>query len=207
MSSNDDRRKSFRIIETILLSYTVLEESEFEAGISAWRIGNGRTSRTRSLIVDLDARLDELMFRIGTDGSSVCEAIRVLNEKVNVIALELPEFKSATKALADKKTQQCELSSEGMLFGLDEELPEGAGVVLQFIIMPENRYFETFARVIRSGMLENAALDPHRYSSAVEFDGMSPAERENLIQHLFARQSQTLRLRRRQRDEEKRTSR
>ncbi len=202
MTREDDRRRSFRIVETVLLSCTGLEDSEFEAGIEAWRIGNGNTSRTRSLLVDLDARLDEHMFRIGADASSASEALRILNEKINVIAYALPDFKSATNALAEKSSQRCELSSEGMHFGLDESLPQGAGVVLQFIVLPENRYFETFARVVRSGPSTNDDFAPYTHSCAVTFEGMSPAERENLIQHLFTRQSQTLRLRRRQLDEE-----
>ena len=59
-----------------------------------------------------------------------------------------------------------------------------------------NRYIETFAKVVRLTDPPSSGQAALSHGIAVEFHGMQPAVREILIQHMFSRESETLRMRR-----------
>lgn len=201
MKRNEDNRKSFRIMETALIRYQVLDAGDFDAGIARWRLRSGDSSQIRSKLIDLDSRLDDLMFRAVSESPTTSHVLRLLNDKINIVAQGLPDFEEARQALTAQTPMQIELSSEGARFDANENLPPETGIVLQFMVLPVNRYFESFARVVRTTMRDSTEPGSNKYQIAVQFHGMSPAELENLIHYLFTRQSETLRLRRKEQDD------
>ena len=200
MPSDDDRRQSFRITETAFVNHETIDDETFDKGIARWRLRSAAPTRIRTQLIDIDARLAELVFLAGNESSAIGEVLRLLNDKINIIAHALPEFRDAERRLADKRPRPCQLSSEGMSFGTDEELAKDTKVVLQWLVEPDNRFFESFARVVRTTPMDDRDMGPFGFLTAVKFHGMSPAEREFLIQHLFTRQSEDLRLRRKEND-------
>ena len=198
MSTRDNRRRSFRVKERVLLSFQPLSDDEFRKGIDRWRLRAGGVSGLRSRMMDLDSRLDETLYRVGTDLPGIGEIVKLLNDKIETVIEALPEFQDTRNDLVMRSSQKCELSSEGMSFGVNEPLQEGARILVRFLVLPENRLFEMFARVVRSKPAETDEMGPFRHRVAVEFHGMSAAERENLIQHLFSKQSAALRRRRKE---------
>lgn len=198
MSTNDERRRSFRVKEKVLLSFQPLSDDEFRKGIDRWRLRAGGVSGLRSRMMDLDSRLDETLYRVGSDLPGIGEIVKLLNDKIETVIEALPDFQDTRNDLVMRSSQKCELSSEGMSFGVNEPLKEGARILVRFLVLPENRLFEMFARVVRSTPVETDEMGPFSYRVGVEFHGMSAAERENLIQHLFSKQSAALRRRRKE---------
>lgn len=196
MSEKADRRRTFRVPEVVLLKYDVIDEKKFKAGINSWRLRSKGAAGARSKIVDLNCRLDELLFRVGSEMPAVSEVARLLNEKVDIVIQSLPEYQKSKHSLVDQPEQKCELSSEGMLFGTNEILRVDTKLVVRFLVIPDNRYFEMFASVARFIEMTDEKMGPYDHLTAVRFHGMSAAEREDLIHHLFNKQSETLRLRR-----------
>ena len=196
MNDSTEKRRSFRIIEPALVQYQVIDDEQFAKGIARWRIRQGEPASIRSKVMDIDARLDELLYRVNNDSQPTCDALKLLNEKIDVVAQALPEFTSLKEDLASQPSQTCELSAEGMAFGANEPLSPGTKLVLRFFLISDNRFFETFCHVVRLSEGDAAASAPYKYRVAVEFDGMDSAEREVLFQHLFSKQSETLRMRR-----------
>ena len=127
-------------------------------------------------------------------------ALELLNNKLRMILELLPEFRHTKQALASQPAQSCELSAEGMAFGCDELLDPQTKLLFRFFLVSDNRFFETFCRVVQNVDDSNIDINPHKYRIAVEFHEMKAAEREILIQHLFRKQSENLRLRRKQSD-------
>ena len=67
---------------------------------------------------------------------------------------------------------------------------------IRFLLTDDNRYIETFCQVVRNvdkSSAESAEISP---AVAVEFQGMKSAQKDILIQHLFNKESETLRMRR-----------
>lgn len=198
MTNGKENRRSFRISESALLQYEILGQTDFENGLDRWNVRSGTPSCVRSKVLDLDSRLNEVMYRVKNDTPAAYSALELLNEKMSLVLELLPEFSQFKQALADQPAQICELSTEGMIFGCKELLRPQTKLLLRFLLVSDSRFFETFCRVIRNVDEVDIDTGPHNYRVAVEFHEMRTADREILIQHLFSKQSESLRLRRKQ---------
>ncbi len=83
-----------------------------------------------------------------------------------------------------------------MIFSSDRQLAIDDKLHIQFLLSTDNRYIETFSRVVRLDDPPDSNRADLPYGIAVEFLNMPPAQREVLIQHMFSRESETLRMRR-----------
>jgi hypothetical protein len=200
MTSGKEHRRSFRIVESIHLSYEVLSDREFHEGFERRKIRLGVDEGLGSRILDLDARLAERLYVLRAETPAAAECVSLLNEKLALILDQLPEMRQAKASLTKLKPQVCELGADGMLFGVSSELPIGTRLALRFLLRSNNRYLESFCRVQRevTPPEEDGTRFPH--AVAVEFVGMQPSQKEIIIQHLFSRECETLRMRKRQLD-------
>jgi hypothetical protein len=196
MNSGRENRRSFRIRETVYLKYEVISDREFHEGLDRRKIRLGASSGIRSQILDLDARLKEKLFLLKADSSRVADCLNLLNEKLNTVIEQFPELRETKASLASSEPQTCEVGADGMVFATDKPYSAGTKLALRFLLAADNRYVETFCSVVRDAeSAENS--DPAKpFAVAVEFEGMKPAQKEILIQHLFNRESETLRMRR-----------
>lgn len=195
MNDGVEKRRSFRIIETVFLNYDVISDKEFQEGLERRKLRLGSTDGLRSKIIDLDARLVEKMFLLKSQSKAAYECLSLINEKLNSVVDHMPELRESKATLAKGKAQTCELGSEGMAFATDELLNPGTHLHLRFLLESDSRYVETFCRVVRN--VEPPGEDgAGTHGVAVEFHGLKEAEKEILIQHLFSKESETLRMRR-----------
>lgn len=198
MSSSENRR-SFRVSESMYLQYEVISEEEFAGGIERRRVQTGGAQGIRSQLMDLDARLDEKLFLLKQNNKQVAEILAMINDKISIAVDQLPVLKEQKTTLAKTAPQVCEISADGMVFGAGEAFAPDTKLALRLLLESDSRYVESFARVVR--LTDPPAEDRDRaVGVAVEFVGMPPAQKEILIQHLFSRESETLRMRRLQLD-------
>ncbi len=194
--SEGEQRRSFRISESIYLRYEVLSETEFDEGLARRKVRLGIDDGAQSKLVDLEARLSETMYMLASESDGVGRCLTLINEKLNLVIDQLPGLRRTKSALASQAPQTAELSADGMVFGTDQLLKVGTGIYLQMLLETDNRFIETFARVVRATDSPEGHESGHPFGVAVEFHGMQPAVREILIQHMFSQESQTLRMRR-----------
>lgn len=196
MSESAANRRSFRIEESVYLRYRVISEEEFDGGLERYRIRSGSSEGMRSKLVDLEARIDESLFLLKAQSGKVAGLLEMLNDKINLIAEQLPSLRETKTALASQEPQVCELSADGMVFGSSNAFAPETKLLLDLLLEADNRYIETFCRVVRLTDAPSSVDPTHAHGVAVEFVGMKPSEKELLIQHLFSRESETLRMRR-----------
>lgn len=196
MPMSEENRRSFRVQESVYLRYEVISEEEFAGGLERRRIRVGNSEGLRSRMVDLDARLDEKLFLLSKSSEAVANCLRLINEKIDLVVNELPAFRECKASLAQQIPQQAELSADGIVFGSAEALAEDSKIVLRLLLESDSRYIETFCRVVRVTDPPDPNDAARPYGIAVEFVGMATAQKEILIQHLFSRESETLRMRR-----------
>jgi hypothetical protein len=202
MNNGPENRRSFRVSESVYIRYEIISDDEFRDGLEHrnYRLGNGESAQTR--LVDIEARLSEVMFRMGGEAELVGKCLTLLNDKINVVVQEMPGLRKTRAALASSVPKICDVGADGIVFPSDRELQPDTKLAVQMLLAADNRYVETFCRVIR-------VTDPPQgndpvatpYGIAVEFHGMKGAQREVLIQHMFNRESETLRMRRLQIDQ------
>lgn len=195
MTLEEDNRRSFRISETAYVKYELLSDDEFHDGMDRRKLRLGIDDSAGSLLVDIDARLSQAMYMLNADSELVGKCITLLNDKLNIVINQSPHLRKAKSSLAKLPPQTCDVGADGMVFAADTPLKKGANLYIQFLLESDNRLVETFCKIIRvSGPPESDGA--WACSVAVEFHGMKPEQREILIQHMFNRESETLRLRR-----------
>ncbi len=193
---NVDDRRSFRIKETVYLKCDVISDREFHDGLERRKMRTQGSDGLRSVLLDLDTRLDQKLYLMRAEASPVGECLSILNEKINAIIQQLPEMRESKSELAQTTPLTCAVGADGLAFPCAENHAIGTKLSLRFLLESDNRYFETFCQVVRHVDPPSDKDVDRPFGIAVEFHGMKSAQKEFLIQHLFDRESETLRMRR-----------
>ena len=197
MNDGQENRRSFRVNESVYVRYEILSEQEYEDGLEHRKVRLGESESTQAMLVDIEARLSEAMYRLNAESEMVGKCITLLNDKINVVIDALPGVRQSKAELAKTLPLSCDVGADGIVFPSKEALEVGAKLYIQLLLVSDNRFVDSFCRVIRHADLPPGNdPDVHPYGIAIEFTGMKPAQREMLIQHMFNRESETLRMRR-----------
>lgn len=191
-----ENRRSFRVSESVYVKYDVLTEKEFEAGMEHRKLALGLSDGAQAILVDLEARLGESMFLLSAENAKVARCMTLLNDKLNIVIDQLPALRETKTSLAKTPPQTCDVGADGMVFSSKEQIKADTKLHVQFLLSADNRYVETFCRVVRVTESPDDSRDDLPYGIAVEFMNLPPSQREVLIQHMFSRESETLRMRR-----------
>ncbi len=191
-----ENRRSFRVNESVYLKYDVLSEKEFERGLEHRKLRLGLSDGAQATLVDIEARLGEAMFLLSAEHSKVARCMTLLNDKLNIVIDQLPALRETKASLAKSRPQTCDVGADGMVFSSDKPIEVDSKLHLQFLLSADNRFVETFCRVVRVTDSPDDNRDDLPYGIAVEFMNLPPSQREILIQHMFSRESETLRMRR-----------
>ena len=196
MDTYKESRRSFRVEENIYLSSEVLTEDEFQNGLATWQVRSQSALNSQTALLEVDAELTEKLFLLKSKAPAVADCLSLINDKVTLVASELPDLRAARDKLTSQAAVKCELGADGMMFESDMAYKVGTCLVLQLLLETHQFYFETFARILRVIEPEPGENSPPTRLIAVEFHGMKPALRDVLIQHLFSLETETLRMRR-----------
>lgn len=196
MSNNLENRRSFRVSESVYLKVDKLTEEEFAAGIDHRNLRLGINDNAQSMLVDIEARLSEAMYLLNSEHGALGRCITLMNDKMNIVIDELPALRENKASLASLPPQTCDVGADGMVFSSAEPFQPGDKLHMRFLLSTDSRYAESFAQVLR--LTDPPATDSEHlvYGIAVEFVNLPVAQREILIQHMFNRESETLRMRR-----------
>lgn len=196
MNNGQDNRRSFRVREPLYLMYEQLSDKEFHEGLDRRKLRLGIDHGAQSMLVDIDARLSQAMYMLSAESTQVGKCMTLVNDKLNILIDQLPGLKKTKSSLAKLPPQTCDVGADGLVFAAEKPIRIGTNLYIQFLMESDNRYVETFCRVVRATDPPNGGDNSLPYGIAVEFHGMKPEQREILIQHMFNRESETLRMRR-----------
>lgn len=193
--NEQENRRSFRVSESVYLKYEILSEKEFEEGIEHRKLRLGLSDNAQATLVDIEARLGEAMFLLNSEHAKIGRCMTLLNDKLNIVIGQLPALRETKASLAKSAPQTCDVGADGMVFPSKQLLKVDDKLHLQFLLSADSRFVETFCRVVR---ITDTPGDDEAfpYGIAVEFMNLPSSQREILIQHMFSRESETLRMRR-----------
>ena len=199
MSNGQENRRSFRVAESVCLKCEILTDQQYADGLEQHKLHTGLNDNAQALLVDIEARLSEAMYLLNGESEKMGRVVTLLNDKLNVVIEQVPALRETKNSLAKTPPQVCNVGADGMVFSSETPIEVGTKMYLQFLLLTDNRYVETFAHVVR--LTDPPDSNPDwKHGIAVQFDGMKPAQREVLIQYMFSRESETLRMRRLQLD-------
>jgi len=196
MTNSEENRRSFRVSESVYLKYDILSEEDFQSGIERRNLLSGPNDGALARLVDIEARLSEAMFLLNGEHGAVGRCVTLLNDKLNIAINEMPGLRETKSSLANTPPQVCDVSADGIVFSSERPLSIDDKLHLQFLLSADNRYIESFCKVVRLTDPPDTGGRDLPYGIAVEYVNMPRAQREMIIQHMFSRESETLRMRR-----------
>jgi len=183
----NERRRYYRINDTVAIRYQVLEGQNFEQELHQATIGYVRQSDLRNASYCIDARLEAIARKLDKDNPLVAEALTLINRKFAIT--ELMHHASKPEQVMQWPEQDVSISGSGIAFVAETELMDDTPLKMEIILYPANHFISVLGRVV--GCRKND--EGEGYMVAVDFEGISEEDREHLIQHILKKQMEKIR--------------
>lgn len=186
----DDRRRYFRISESLGVAYRVIADEHISDGLVACN----EPTNIYQLLAEHDETISALIHQLRPQDPVVAELAASLNKKINCIINQL-EMESRMIEQIAHKIYEVNISACGLAFTIDEAIAPDTHVQLDLVLLPEKKRLLTDARVIGC----EPVADGHYVR--MNFIDMPLRDQELMIQHIVQRQGELLRQARQQTDE------
>jgi|GEM_PF-248522 len=206
MSNTDNRRRFFRIVDSLGVAYRVLAKNEaanqadYKSRESDSALEPVKEQKggdfidTYSLMNTYNQAIKDALVGLEQSHPEAATAIDHLNKKVDTIVMML-ELDSLMMQAAAHRIEQASISASGIAFPVDNQLAPGTYLALDLLLKPSIQHITAMGKVIACDPLPSDATDSSdsTYYLRVEFSDMSNKDRESLIQHIVQRQGALLR--------------
>lgn len=182
---DQERREYFRIDDYVLLSYTVItkeNEAEFFAELdspppSAFTLASHLTQMKQENMV--------LRRRAQSENSSLTKYVHAIETQLDMIVQVLmvnemddPEF---------SKKRKVSIGGGGLSLFAAKEVEEGSLLDVKMVLFPGHLGLRTAGKVVR------CKPDGDQFDIGIEFNLLSDADNELLVQHVLSKQASQLR--------------
>ncbi|PPD32103.1 MAG: pilus assembly protein PilZ [Methylomonas sp.] len=189
LNATTERRRFFRINDTVSLSYQPIDEATANAGLKSDRPINGQCSLSATLDV-LSQEALAVMKHLEKQNPDFLQLYRILDAKINAIAQSVMFVGSNVNA---HNSQDINLSASGLAFQQSEALPVGQNLSIDMYLPTTLSLIYTYGRVINCVAVDADANCPAHHLISVEFTHIREEDQELLIKHVVRMQWQQLR--------------
>jgi len=185
---SDERREYFRIADEIALDYRLLKDEEVD----------GLLERMRSRLVDrftaassfaaTTRQMAHLIHKVQTESPELARCLQAIDQKLNMIA---QLFVSEQMALDDQPTREVSLSAGGVAFRAQHELRTDSLLELRMVLFPSMIGILTISRVIHCERMDDGNSQ-FPWQVAVEYEHLRETDRELLVRHIMAKETEQL---------------
>lgn len=179
---NDDRRRYFRIQETLGLSWQLLDGGGSEGSNAS------PAADLLSMVSEQDRRIEKLLIELAEENPKVSELVSLFNQKLERVVNQIVLDNSLVNRIANK-VKEANISACGIAFVHEEKLPPGSNLRLELTLLPEQKHLTADGRLV--------GCDPSNdglYYWRIDFLAISKSDQEELIQHIVKSQSQQLKM-------------
>ncbi len=182
-----ERRRFFRIEDTVNLYYRIIDEQQLE---QLSQVSNDILS-TCSLAAALDVFNQEARViapRVERSAPEVYEYLKILDDKITLLAQAV--MRQSTD-LTEHASRNVNLSATGIAFESEEKLEPGAYLEIKMMLTSCMAVIIAYARVIYCKPNQDNPDFP--YFVGVEYINLKDEDREILIKHVVKRQMEQIR--------------
>ncbi|MFT4560392.1 MAG: c-di-GMP-binding flagellar brake protein YcgR [Gammaproteobacteria bacterium] len=186
-----ERRKYFRIQDTALVKYRVVQKEMLEAERHSVHLSQIKAENTRAALFGLETHLQEVFEKIRHANPPIVEALELINRKINLLE-RIVSLEHATPGSDDHdehEPKEINLSGGGMAITAERVLDVGTNLAIDLVLLPSNDPMRIFGRV-----LSTKKIDGDQHVISIVFVEIRPDDQDRLIQHVLRRQSEQLRL-------------
>lgn len=181
----EERRRFFRLDDEVVLDFQVFSPEELSELTQ-------HTSQVKTELQEIEQELGALIYQLKSQNPQVSRLAELLNQKLNLLAQSGQQTTQQRALSSSEARTRINLSACGMAFNTAEALDANHHLMLNMQLKPSNTVLELRGRVI-SVSPSGEENKPHHVR--VNFEGLTEAEQELLIQHLFQLQNRNLKAR------------
>lgn len=170
-----ERRRYFRISETVGISYQVLDGDD-AAGAKP------NVPDVLDLVSKQDKQIEKLLIEVKEESPKVAELVALFNQKLERIVNQMVMESQLVGRIAHR-VKEANVSACGVAFENDEPVSLGARVKLELTLYPSEKKLLTHGTVVGC---EGAG---DQWYWRIDFYGMSEQNQEALIQYVVQCQS------------------
>lgn len=186
--THDDRRRFFRITDSIGVSYKHINEEDDNASEKV--VGSVHDALNASELLEFhNQALNKALSDLDGRDSLAATAISALNRKIDAV-ISLMEIDGLQEnKVIHNSVQEASISACGIAFPVAETISSQAMLELTLYLETSGEKVVAIGKVIEC----EKGKDDDSFYIRVEFTEMSEREREKLIQHIVLRQGSLLR--------------
>jgi c-di-GMP-binding flagellar brake protein YcgR len=184
----DDRRQYFRINDKVSLKYRVVQGIDINTEIIRTEHEQNNLAEIKNAFNCIEAKIISKMGRVEEVSPLVAEILGLYDKKLSLIENMIMHNDDKENSITE--TQQVNLSASGMSFESNTPINDDVKLKMELILFPEYQFIPLYARVVdcKKKMDDNL----YRFTIAVEFVGICESDQETIMQHVFSKQSATL---------------
>lgn len=179
---SDDRRRYFRISESLGVAYRVIADDHIAEG----SVSCAEPTSIYQLLEEHDDAISALLEKLRPRDPVIAELAASLNKKINCIINQL-EMESRMIEQIAHKIYEVNISACGLAFTVEEAIAVGTRIQLDLVLLPEKK------RILSDALVIGCDLVPDGYYIRMNFMDMTLRDQELMIQHIVKRQGDLLR--------------
>lgn len=179
---NDERRRYFRINDTVGISYQVLSSEEQGENVDRPYIPD-----VLDLVSQQDRKIEQLLAEVSRENPKVAELVRLFNQKLERVVSQIVVESHLVDRIA-QRVKEANISACGIAFKNDEAISLGAKLKLELTLFPNERKILTNGYVVGC----DHVLETDMWFVRIDFYSMTEQSQEHLIQHIVQGQSAQL---------------
>ena len=179
---SDNRRRYFRIVDSLGVSYRLIESDKKDDGDSEKNIN------TLSILNHHNTLIQSQLEAVESKDPEVAALVDLINKKIDALLMVL-ELDNLMSQHACHRVDEASISASGIAFPIDEPLAPNGLIELDMLLRPSAKHVVAIGQIVSCERIPN----DEAYYLRVEFTEMTDTNREILIQHIVQRQGVLLR--------------
>lgn len=184
--THDERRRYFRINETVGLSIQVIDEDTPSPNSPA-----RSNPSSIDLITQHDDKIEKLILELNDSSPKIALLAALLNQKMERVSSLLLMESDLLDRIAHR-VQEVNISACGIAFSHEKRLAENTRIKIELALQPEDENIELEGMVISCDPLNDGSDE---FYCRVNFYGASSTTQEKLIQYIVQSQGAQLKAR------------
>ncbi|ODN67955.1 PilZ domain-containing protein [Methylophaga muralis] len=187
--SGADRRAFFRINDRLVMSVIPLSTEEAEQIGEAIIDATPETGQLTQQMTSIQKSFNHLVDQIGHTDRDVARALRMLDEKVSLLAQNVQLLHTP---LNPESATEVNLSAGGIALMTESAFPARSAMEIRMQLLPGGLHIRAIAKVIACDQLMQS-IQGRSFYLRMAFTHMSETDRNILVKHTLNRQAEELR--------------
>lgn len=179
MSGIEERRRFFRITDTLGVAWRTLTEDEKNNSDTL----QNRPVDVYSMLGSLENKIEHKLGQFRIKEPLAAELLELLNQKLNCMANQMEAESVLVQKLAHRM-QEVNISACGVGFLVDEPVDIDQTLLLDLALRPSNIHVTCYGKVVGC----ESAKEGEGFYLRLDFSDLDEADQEILIQHIVKRQ-------------------